>query len=574
MTNGEERHPAQRPPPMAFADVPRLELDQLLTQLVDRAQDVLATQGRLRGLLAANRMVGSDLTVPAVLRHIVESSCELVRARYGALAVWAPDGALLEFVHHGLDPQTVAAIGTLPAGRGLLGRLPGAAAPVRLDDVTSDPRFTGFPAHHPRMTSFLGVPLSVRGEVFGTLYLADAEAGRFTAEDEELVLSLAAAAGVTVENARLLEQARRRETWLQASMEITRQLLADEGEEPLEVIARRARAVADADSVTVVLPTPTGDRLMVEVATGARADDLTGYAYPLDGTLARVTFASGQPVLVGDASDGPHHIHLSDFLDVGPVMVLPLTGTQRPRGALVIGRLRGRARFDEVDLAMATTFANHAAIALELADARDDRQRVALLEDRDRIARDLHDHVIQRLFAAGLTLQSVGTDERIERVVGDIDETIRQIRTSIFQLRGPLGPRSAGVRSRVLDVVAGVRPALGFDPRVAFHGPVDAAVPEEVVTDVLAVVREALTNTARHADAAHAALTLTASGGELVIDVVDDGIGIGTTDRRSGLDNLRARAEQRGGTLILEPADSGGRPGREGTHLRWTTPLR
>ena len=575
---GEARHTGA----LEFEDGPRLELDQLLKQLVGRAEDVIATQGRLRGLLAANKMIIGDVALPVVLRHIVAAACQLVQARYGALGVLAPGGGLQEFIHVGVDDETALRIGPLPSGKGLLGALIDDPRPIRLRTMSDDVRSVGFPPHHPPMASFLGVPVRVRDEVFGNLYLTEAESGQFSAEDEELVTALAATAGIAIENARLFEQAERRQGWLQASMQITRQLLSAEGEEPLKLIARQALQIADADVVTVVLPTASGQRLMVEVAAGAKADELTGYTYPVEDTLAGLAFDSGRPVLVGDVTeDDKFHVHLSEVLPVGPVMVLPLVGTQRMRGALVVGRLHGRHRFDEADLAMATTFANHAAVALELADARADQQRVVLLEDRDRIARDLHDHVIQRLFAAGLTVQSVaaglrGDDlaERLERVVSGIDETIRQIRTSIFELRGHLGPETGTVRTRLLAVLAEVTPLLCFEPRLRFSGPIDSVVPEPVVDDLVAVTREALTNVARHARAVHAEVALTASVTEVVLEVLDDGVGMGDADRRSGLANLRQRAEQHGGTLVLTPATSDQPPStRKGTHLRWTIPL-
>jgi signal transduction histidine kinase len=566
-----------------FEDGPRLELDQLLMQLLDRAQDVIAAQGRLRGLLAANRMIIGDLELPVVLRRIVEAACRLVDARYGALVVLGAGGGLQEFVHVGIDDATAARIGPLPAGKGLLGALIDDPRPIRLRSMSDDPRSTGFPAEHPPMSSFLGVPVLVRDEVFGNLYLAEASAGEFTAEDEELVTALAATAGIAIENARLFQQAERRQGWLQASMQITRQLLAVQGEEPLKLIARQARQVADADIVTVVLPTASRARLMVEVASGDHAEELTGYTYPVENSLAGVAFETGRPVLIGDATEtSEFRVHMSEVLPVGPVMVVPLMGPERARGALFVGRLHGRHRFDEADLDMATTFANHAAAALELADARADQQRVVLLEDRDRIARDLHDHDIQRLFAAGLTVQSVAAgledgpgDDRLDRVIDDIDETIRQIRTTIFQLRGPLGPHSGTVRTRLLAVVAEVTPLLRFEPLVRFSGPIDSLVPDAVVDDIVAVTREGLTNVARHACASQAELALHASASELVLEVVDDGVGLGGGGRRSGLANLRRRAEKLGGSLVITP----GRPRktaiaeREGTHLRWTIPL-
>jgi signal transduction histidine kinase len=565
-----------------FADGPRLELDQLLTQLVGRAEDVIATQGRLRGLLVANKMITGDVALPVVLRHIVEAACQLVNARYGALGVLAPGGGLREFIHFGIDAETAARIGPLPSGKGLLGALTDEANPIRLRTMSDDVRSAGFPANHPPMASFLGVPVRVRDEVFGNLYLTERAGGEFTAEDEELVTALAATAGVAIENARLFEEAARRQGWLQASMQITRQLLAADGEEPLKLIARQTREIADADVVTVVLPTASGERLVVEVASGMKADELTGYTYPVEDTLAGLAFESGRAVLVGDVTEEPKfRVHLSEVLPVGPVMVLPLLGTKRMRGALVVGRLHGRHRFDEADLAMATTFANHAAVALELADARTDQQRMVLLEDRERIARDLHDHVIQRLFAAGLTVQSVaaglGDDEhaeRLERAISGIDETIRQIRSSIFQLRGQLGPETGTVRTRLLGVLAEVAPLLRFEPQVRFSGPIDSVVPEEVVDDLEAVTREALTNVARHAQAGQAEVGLTASAAELVLDVFDDGVGMGDTQRRSGLANLRQRAARHNGALIITSAspDQSAASGK-GTRLRWTIPL-
>ena len=261
------RSDAQEPAALGFVDAPRLELDQLLIQLVERAEDVIAAQGRLRGLLAANKMIIGDLTLPVVLRRIVEAARQLVRARYGALGVLAPGGGLEEFIHVGIDDETARLIGPLPSGKGLLGALIDDPRPVRLRDMSADIRSSGFPPHHPPMSSFLGVPITVRDVVFGNLYLTEAVSGEFSTEDEELVTALAATAGVAIENARLFEKARLRQNWLQASTQVTRQLLSVEGEDPLQLIARRVRQVADADLVTVVLPT-ADDMLRVEVAAG------------------------------------------------------------------------------------------------------------------------------------------------------------------------------------------------------------------------------------------------------------------------------------------------------------------
>lgn len=566
-----------------FPDGPKLELDDLLRQLITRAEDVVSSQGRLRGLLRANQSIVGNLALPVLLRRTVQAACELAKARYGALGVIDPAGGGLEqFVHVGVDDDTVTRIGHLPSGRGLLGALIDDPRPIRLTAMTDDLRSVGFPAGHPPMTSFLGVPVRVRDEVFGALYLSECENGAFSAEDEELVSALAATAGVAIENARLYEESRRRQKWLQASTEVTQQLLATEGEEPLLLIARQARQIADADVVTVVLPTADGRHLVVEVAAGEGADELAALTSPIEKSLAGLAFHTGKPVLVGDVDEDPRYtVHLSQVVRVGPVMVLPLGAGQRVRGALVIGRLRGRRRFGDADLDMATTFAHHAAIALELADARADQQRLVLLEDRDRIARDLHDHVIQRLFAAGLSVQSVATGlgadpraDRLRRVVSDIDETIRQTRTSIFQLRGPLGPETGNARVRLLAVAGEVSSLLGFDPQVRFAGPIDAVVPEPIVDDLAAVLREALTNVARHARASRVDVDVTATTTRLTLEVADDGVGISDTQRRSGLANLRERAEQHGGALELAagPPNQAGHTDK-GTHLRWTIPL-
>ena len=564
-----------RAEPLAdYSAAPRLELDQLLTQLIDQAQDVVAARDRLRGLLRANRLIIGDLALPVVLRRIAEAARDLVQARYTALGVLGPDGGLEQFIHVGVDEDRVARIGHLPEGKGLLGALIDDPHPIRLANLADDPRSAGFPEGHPQMRSFLGVPIRIRDEVYGNLYLTERAGGPFTAEDEELVAALAATAASAIDNARLYAEAGRRQRWLEASTEITRQLLSSEGEPPLSVIARRLHEMADADVVAVVLPTADQRRLMVEVATGEHAAQLTALTYPVEDTIAGVAINTGRPVLIGDVTQQETYtVHLAELTPVGPMMALPLLATKRSRGAVLVARVPGRRRFNEADLDIATTFAQHAAVALELADARADQQRMMLLEDRDRIARDLHDHVIQRLFAAGLTAQSmaagVGTDSgasRLNRVVDDLDETIRQIRTTIFELRGPLAPQSSTVRSQVVGVADEVAPALGFSPALRFTGAVDTIVADDLAADLIAVVREGLSNIARHAHASAAEVEVTATPAELTVDVTDNGVGIGESRRSSGLANLARRAERYGGSLTL--------PEHEGTHLRWTIPLK
>ncbi len=543
------------------------------------AGDVLRAEHRVEELLAANRSIIADLELPVVLRRIVESACRISGARYGALGVIDPAGrALDQLVTAGVDEATVHAIGRMPEGKGLIGALIDVPVPIRLDRIASDPRSVGFPANHPPMSSFLGVPIRVRSEVFGNLYLAESESGSFSADDEQLVTALAATAGVAIENARLFARAEQRRQWLEASAVITRQLLALEGEDPLALIARQARTIAGADLVTVVLPTVDPDALLVEVTAGAGAEHLAGYTYARHGSLVGDVLAGGRPLSLVDASGGTWPWHQSAAMQVGPAMVLPLAGAEGPRGALAIGRAVGAPPFDDDDLAMASAFANQAALALELADARADQLRMEVLEDRDRIARDLHDHVIQRLFAIGLSVEGMAarsrdpaSGERLSRVVTDLDATIAQIRTSVFELRGPRGVGGPSARRQLLDVVAEVTPLLRATPAVRFAGPVDTVIDDAALADLLATVREALTNVARHAGAEQVQVTVEVDSGRAVLVVEDDGVGMGPGGRRSGLANLRTRAERHGGTLELDTVHAP--PAREGTRLTWSIDL-
>ncbi len=532
---------------------------------------------RLRKLLRASHWIVGDLAIEVVLRRVVEAACHLLDARYGALGVLDPEGQGLEqFIHVGMDREVVERIGDLPVGKGVLGALVDDPRPIRLEEIADDPRSVGFPEHHPPMHSFLGVPVMVRGEVYGNLYLSERRSGSFTEEDLELAQALAATAGVAIENARFYAEARRRQAWLQASTSATVRILSSTAEESLRLVAETVQRLADADVVTVALPTADGRRLTVPVAVGADADSIMGASYVLEGTLTEQVLRTGAPVLVtGVQDERPGAIYLRELVPVGPVMVLPLSGREGVRGSLVVARLADRPRFRAGDVETATSFATHAALALELSDARRDAQRMAVYEERDRIARDLHDHVIQQLFAAGMTLQGIGIGlgerpeaERVDEVVLSLDEAIRQIRSSIFQLRDHLGPQGLGIRAAVLEVVKDVAVGLEDEPDVRFSGPVDTVVDVSLADDVVAVVREALTNVSRHAAAHSVVVGLTATSSLLELRVADDGRGIGEQIRRSGLRNLRERAERRGGSCAFEELREG-----VGTVVRWQVPI-
>lgn len=557
--------------------VPTLELDELLGQLIERAQDVRNANDRLRGLFRANQSIVGDLSLATVLQRIVEAACELLEARYGALGVLSPDGQGLEqFIHVGIDQETVERIGSLPQGKGVLGALIEEPAPIRLHDLSDDLRSVGFPAGHPPMHTFLGVPITIRGEVFGNLYLTERRAGDFTDSDVELASALAATAAVAIENARLFDEAERRQAWTQAAADVAVRMVTAPDEDALRIVVEQIHRLARADVVTLTLPAPEAG-VTVAVAVGTGADRLEGSVHPVAGTLIEEVLATGQPILLTGPEDRPDlAVQLRDEVAVGPLMVLPLAGVDDPRGTLVVGRLHGGRQFSRTDLELASAFANQAALALELSESRQDKERMQLFEDRDRIARDLHDHVIQQLFASGLTLQGVamGLNDpvraaRIDQVVDSLDTAIQQIRSSIFELRDHATIQGRGVRSAVLEVVGELVPALGFEPAVRFAGPVDTVVGDDLADDVVAVVREALTNVARHAAAGSAEVSLTASSDRVELRIADTGTGLGESDRRSGLDNLATRARRRGGTFSVTDPHSG-----TGTVLLWVVPTR
>ena len=562
--------------PPAGRDRTRLPFGDLADELVGAAEDGREAEHRFRTLLEASDLIMSDLSLERVLQHIVSAARTVADARYAALGVAGADGGLERFVHLGMDEDTVRGIGGLPQGKGLLGALIQDPRPIRLANLADDPRSAGFPPHHPAMSSFLGVPIHVHGEVFGRLYLTESRRGAFTEQDEALVGSLARAAATAISNARLYRDAQIKQRWLSASIDIGSHLLASEGEDPLRMIARYAISIAEADLASIGVLTADGRDIFVEVAIGDRADDLLGRRFPLAGALAARAVATRSPLLVRSPEEAGADVPvMASMVDAGPVMVIPLLGADRVHGVLNIVRHRGAVAFTSADLDMAAGFANQASVALEFAAARADQQRVALLEDRDRIARDLHDHVIQQLFAIGLNLQGLAMlasgephlAEQLEARVDDIDRTIRQIRTSIFALRGSLGATATGLRSAVLAVAEEVRPALGQPVGVTFDGPLDSLVSGALGDDVLACVREGLTNAAKHAGARHVSVDVAADHTQVTVRVADDGRGIGDGASYSGLHNLRVRAENRGGTFEIRTPPAGG------TELIWRSPI-
>ncbi|MEV3997588.1 GAF domain-containing protein [Streptomyces halstedii] len=557
----------------------------------------------MRGLLDAVMSLGRGLELPEVLRGIVEAAVALTDAEYGALGIVGDGQTLQEFLTVGMSPEMTARIGQTPCGRGILGELIHHPEPLRLTDLSSHPHSYGFPPHHPPMHSFLGVPVRVREEVFGNLYLTEKRGGRsFDADDEAVLTTLSIAAGVAIDNARMYEESRRREQRLEALGEITRALLSGtDADEVLHLVAERAMEVAGADRAAILLPpslpgapvqpeVPAApDRLTVFVAHGRDADRVRGLSVPAPGSLAGLAARTGTPVHCADVRTDPRaHPFGGADEGLGPVVAVPLRVGTGARGALRLGRPAGRPPFDDSEVALVSGFADQAAIALELARGRAESEELAVMHDRDRIARDLHDLAIQRLFATGMTLQSTTraiadrpeAAERVRRAVDDLDTTIRIVRSTIFDLRTTDGPGHGGLRHRIAETARTASRALGFRPSVRIDGPVDSVVPDELAEHVVAVAAEAVSNASRHARASRIDIALFADEA-VTLTVTDDGVGIGSpadetsgpgggadgVRRGGGLANMRKRAELCGGTLTVE------RPTGGGTRISWRAPL-
>ncbi len=553
-----------------FPDESRGELDLALDNLVARARDVLKIQGRLRSLLRANQAIVEQLDLPVVLERIVASAVELVGAKYGALGVVAVDGSLEQFINVGMTPDQIVAIGHLPEGHGLLGALIEDPHPIRLDRISDDERSTGFPTGHPPMGAFLGVPVRVRNEVYGNLYLSKEDTESFSSEDEQLVVALAATAGVAIENARLYAETQRRQAWSAASAEFTANLLAPENSDAIAILAGRILELSDADIAWVLLPGDNPAELVIAIARGEDESNMQGSSITEVDSLAASIIRGGIPRRVDDGID--LGFTLSDGRSLGSSMAVPLMTDGLAEGVLLIARLHGGLPFAVADLEMAADFAGQASVAMELEAARADRQRMVVLEDRGRIARDLHDHVIQQLFGTGLELQSIAgglpmgpVSDRIIQAVANLDGTISQIRTIIFALSAQAPEAQTSVRHWIIDLANELAPALASTPAVSFAGPVDLIVTDDLADDVLAVAREGLVNVIKHAGATRASVSLAVREGQVYLEITDDGHGFDEGTRRSGVANLEHRAVTRGGILAVD-SDA------DGTRLLWQVP--
>ncbi|NMM23380.1 MAG: GAF domain-containing protein [Phycicoccus sp.] len=559
------------------------DLDDLLEDLRNRAQASDRAQERLAALLEAVLAVSADLDLAEVLSRIVRCACELVDARYGALGVFGGDGEhLVEFVIHGLSQEEQQAIGDPPRGHGVLGLLIRQPRPRRLRDVAAHPDSYGFPPNHPVMHSFLGVPIRIRDEVFGNLYLTEKQGGAdFTADDEAILVALAAAAGIAIDNARLYERSRRLRRWLETTAEVTQLLLEGMDEaSAMGFLATRTRELSEAQLAMVALYDEIGD-LVIRAVDGGEPSGAAKRPGAVLGTVLhkgywRELIAEHESVLLltrlGDSTTDGLSADVRELGDVdphGPTALVPITVGDDEVGVIGVAWAADAETYVGNVVPLLAALAQEMGLTLAAARGQQDRSRLALLEDRDRIARDMHDHVIQRLFATGLSLQaaarmaeSTSIHRRLDEAVDDLDAAIKDIRHTIFELHRPTPFRE--LREEIVELVRVCAKTLGFAPSLTIDGSL-VGLAADFEADLIAVVREGLSNVARHAHASSASVRVT-SADTVQVEVVDDGVGVAPTAVHSGLANLRKRAESHGGSLTLKARTP------LGTALVWEAP--
>jgi signal transduction histidine kinase len=511
--------------------------------------------GSAKALLDAVIAISSDLDLHSVLSRIVVSATELTGAGYGALGIIGDDGELADFITTGIEPHERTVIGELPRGRGILRLLIDEPEALRLDDLGAHPASYGFPPHHPTMITFLGVPVRIRGTVFGNLYLTQKAGGLpFTEPDETLVLALASAAGFVIDNARAFGLSERRRQWLEASAALVDTLQPPvDLDDALELITNSVRSVSRAEAAAVVEIPDVGAPKIVAMDGSAR-DQIPGLLDAIAEGMRRGRRTAVVELPAGDLR----------------ALTIPMRAHLAAPGVLVALFERSHRPDEHEERELLLWFADQAALALDRAQALEDRAELAVISDRDRIARDLHDLVIQRLFATGLQLEGVRTLRdssevigRIDKAVDALDQTITDIRSTIFELQDrPPGSLRAEIRALAQEYV----PVLGYTPTVRTFGPVDTAVPDSISSELLPVLREAVSNIARHAHADGAEIEVRADARELVLTVTDDGVGLPEHRRESGLRNARRRAQALDGSMELTALE-------QGTRFVWRVPL-
>ena len=519
---------------------------------------------RQAALLQAALEISGELSLPVVLQRIVDLAAQLTGARYGALGVLGPGGQINEFITQGLTAEEREAIGHVPAGLGILGLLIREPRPLRLRDLRDHSQSVGFPPNHPAMRSFLGAPVLARGRVFGNIYLTEKQgADEFSDKDEESLVILATQAGVAIENSHLYEESRRRERWLGSLKEITEAILEGESDPDalLRLIARRTRELVDADLTTVATRAVSDDELVIRIADGAHAEELLGMLVPVAGSISGDVMRSGRPVTVADASADTRSFQpMVASGHMGPATFAPIMLRGAPYGTLAVARLPGSLELTAEEIGLVESFTAQVSLAMEYSRLQRELQRLAVMDERERIATELHDGVIQELFAMGLNLQATvltvsepTAQERIEEVVSQLDGCIRDLRNYIFGLR-PEALAGRQLHQALHDLAREFEQAAG----VAVDFKVDEAVTAELAgraADMLQLAREALSNVRRHAEASRCSIKLSRKGGSAVLEIRDNGKGFDAAtpaaEDHRGLRNLHRRVAAIGGKLDI-----------------------
>jgi two-component system, NarL family, sensor histidine kinase DevS len=568
-----KKRPNGEPEPARLREtLSQLRLRELLAEVQERIEKIVEGRDRLDGLVEAMLVVTSGLELDATLRTIVDTAIQLVDARYGALGVRGHGHDLVEFVYQGIDDDTRALIGHLPQGRGVLGVLIDDPQPIRLDNIQQHPASVGFPPNHPPMRTFLGVPVKIRDEVFGNLYLTEKGNGRpFSEDDEVLAQALAAAAGIAIANARLYAQSRARQAWIEAARDIATEMLS--GADPATVfglIAEKALKLADATATMVAIPVEAdplvsgADELLIAETAGALSVSAEEGVLTLTGTPIAEVFVDRTPRRLENLV-----LAIGGFTEPGPALLLPLRVADTAAGVLVVLRRAGMPPFTEEQLDMMGGFAGQAALAWQLATSERRMRELDVLTDRDRIARELHDHVIQRLFALGLAMQatvplakSPEVQRRLSEQIDDLQDIIQDIRTAIFGLHTTTSP--VRLRQRLEEAIA-EHSGTGLRTMVQFVGPV-SVVDVTLADHAEAFVRAAVSEAARQPDISRLSVVVEV-GDELRIKIAADGQSVPDQATANNLAEIRRIVEEIGGSLSVETG-----PDSE-TSLRWSVPL-
>jgi signal transduction histidine kinase len=511
-----------------------------------------------------------------VFRDVVELGRSLLGASYAVGALIHEDGSVLQSSFAGLPEEAVRGMGPFPTGVGVTADVLSRPGPLRLSHLDPEEVAAGLPQGHPPVRSFLGVRVTVNRRTVGLLYVVDPEesrgdGGAFTEDDEQLIASLGATLGAAMENRALLRDALQARRWLHAASSLADELFSGDPQATMQVIGDRARDLAEADLVVLAVLENACFRIKHVRGLGEEAfGQYDGYPADKSDWARRVVESRRGAVVSRLPQPDEEELRGVTPMPYGPAMLLPLIGAEEVLGVLFLARREDSPPFTDTDAEVAGAFANRAAVMLELAAARQVADRVRLVEDRNRIARDLHDHVVQRLFATGLSLQQVLSAvgekerERVDKAVHTLDETIREIRNTILTLRSA-EEETATLEALVAALAQEATPLLGFPPLVALESP-SGEVSGTLAVDLSACVREGLSNIVRHAHADHVEIHGTVEGGELHVTLSDNGVGIHSS-RRSGLDNLAKRMEAHGGRFAVEQPDEGG------TVLSWSVPL-